>query len=387
MLDPINDDPAEVLKELGRRMQVIDLHLVGLMAQRLSIAHRVGYAKRRQASTDKPLGADIYREDIELSRLEEVRAEAIRLGMSPEFAAGMLYAMIGESCKRQMIQREQKDFSYGNVDYAQLKENLVLLAEAAASNFDDSYTSGHPATQAYMDFETRVIRGQIEDTEHQSAALDLGCCTGRTTFLLAEHFDRVVGVDISRPMILRTGEKAKAAGITNLELNAVDMEDRLFWLDHADSSFDFVTMTLGTASDVRDISGVLAQIERVLKPHGRFVLSFYNSDALHLQAGFFPWPSSLAAVVDPSRHCLDVWVGGKSYSVYAKAESIDGIDRLMRRRLSSTNIYTHPTMAALLPREVMIDEHARKVIEVADRQRAESGADDGAYILVTGRKS
>lgn len=387
MLDPLRDDPAEVLKDLGGRLRAIDLHMVGLIAARLKLAQQVGYAKKRQATENKPLGADIYREDIEAKRLQEVHDEATRLGINPFFAVATLYSLIGESCKQQMIQREQGNFSYGEVDYEQLKLNAIALSEAAATTYDERYTEAHPATAAYLEFEAEIIEAEIAELTNTGLALDLGCYTGQTSLQLASYFDRVIATEMSEQMIERARVKAEKSGVNTIDWRCVDIEDEATWSAIESSSVDFVAMTLGSASDVRAIEYVLGQIERTLVPRGRFVLSFYNTEALHLQAGFSPWPSSLAAVIDSTRQCLDVWVDGKSYSIYARSNTVEEIDSLLRRKLSSTSIYTHPTMAALLPREVMIDDTARAAIVADDRKRALTGAGDGAYILVAGRKS
>lgn len=367
-------------------MLVIDLHMVGLMAKRMNIARRVGFAKHRQATPGKPLGADIYREEIEVKRLADVRAEAERLGVYPEFAVAMLYMLIGESCKRQMIQREEGDFEYGEVEYEQLKKNLIALTGLVAETYDDGYTIAHPATAAYLEFEEEVILEEIAETPNTGRALDIGCSTGRTSLLLADHFEHVTGVDISAEMLVQATENATAQGVDNVTFSQGDVEQEEVWRSIEDGSVDFVTMGMGTASDVKELRKVLGEIERVLPSEGRCVLSFYNAEALHVQAGFFPWPNTLAAVVDPSRHCLDVWAKGKTYSVYARAYTPVEIDGLWRRRMQSTVRYSHPTFAAMLPREMLFEDSTRTAIMELDRERARSSGNDGAYILAVGRK-
>ncbi len=66
-------------------------------------------------------------------------------------------------------------------------------------------------------------------------ALDFGCGVGRLTQALAEHFDRVVGVDIARSMIERAREFDTHGGRVRYVVNtASDL-----W-DFGDASFDFV---------------------------------------------------------------------------------------------------------------------------------------------------
>jgi len=385
-LDPLSDDPALVLQEIGTDLQVTDLHLVGILAKRLKLAHQVGFAKYRQASPEKPLGANIYRKDIEQKRLDEVRAEAERLGIDPNFAVALVSSIINESCKQQMIQRENGDFSYGEVNYDQLRRNLLELTGLVASEYDGGYDNAYPATHAYIDFEDEVLGEQIAAAPGKHQGLDLGCATGQMSFRLADHFEQVTAVDISPAMVAELDRKAKANGCSNVATLTGDIEDAEVWGAIPDSSVDIVTMGLGTASDVKSIRQVLGQIERVLVPQGRFLLSFYNAEALMYKVGYFPWPESLAAVVDPTRHCLDVQFGDRTYSVYARPYTLDELEALFGRHLNVDQQYAHPTFAAILPHEMLAAAEANTLICELDRNRARSEVSDGAYIITTGTK-
>jgi ubiquinone/menaquinone biosynthesis C-methylase UbiE/chorismate mutase len=386
-LDPLNDDPLLVLKEIGDDLQVTDLHFVGLLAKRLLLAYQVGFAKHRMVSPDKPLGANIYRKEMEEKRLGEVRDEAIRLGIDPTFAVGLVSAIINESCKRQMIQREDEDFSYGEVDYQQLRGNLLELTSLVAKEYDGGYDKAYPATHAYLEFETEVLGEQMVAAPGKRKALDLGCATGQMSFKLAAHFQEVVAVDISPAMLTELGKKAETKGVTNVDTLIGDVEEAEVWEHIPDNSIDIVTMGMGTASDIRSIRQVIGEIERVLVPQGRFLLSFYNADALLYKVGYFPWPESLAAVVDPTRHCLDVQFRDKTYSVYARPYTYDELEQLFTRHLQVVQRYTYPTFAAILPHEMLFAEEARTLVTELDRNRARlEGSDDGAYIITTGTK-
>jgi len=385
-LDPLNDDPLSVLKEIGVDLKVTDLHFVGILAKRLKLAGQVGYAKHRLATPEQPLGANIYRKDIEQKRLDEVRAEAIRLGIDPNFAVALVSSIINESCKQQMIQRENEDFSYGEVNYDQLRRNLLELTGLVAGEYDGGYDAAYPATHAYLDFENEVLDEQMAAAPRKQQGLDLGCATGQMSFQLAEHFKQVTAVDISPAMVAELDRKAKVNGCSNVATLPGDIEEAKVWDAIPDSSVDLVTMGLGTASDVKSIRQVLGQIERVLVPQGRFLLSFYNAEALMYKVGYFPWPESLAAVVDPTRHCLDVQFRDRTYSVYARPYTLDELEALFSRRLNVDHLYAHPTFAAILPHEMLAATEANTLISELDRNRARSEVSDGAYIITTGTK-
>lgn len=385
-VDLTKDDPAEALIELGRRLHVTDMHLVGLIAQRIHLARMVEYAKGRQATPEKPLGADIFRAEIETKRLAEVRQAAESFGINPELAVALLYFLIGDSCKAQMIQRESGGSDYDQVGYDQLKANLIALTDAVATTYDKRYASGYPATEDYLAYELEVVAREIEAVDGRGLALDLGCGTGRLARALSEHFDEVIGIDLSAPMVDEAAKQAYAKHITNIGYRCNDLEDPGAWESIQDGSVDFVTMGFGAASDIKEIGFVIRQIKRVLKSGGRCVLSFYNAGALVYQGEFFPWPDSLAAVVDLSRHCLDVHHGTKTYALYARAYTWDEVDTLFGRGLAVAHQQSYPAFAPVMPREILRNPVMREAIGQLDRERALSH-EDGAYILATGRRT
>lgn len=99
-------------------------------------------------------------------------------------------------------------------------------------------------------------------------ALDFGCGAGRLSVALGPYFERVVGVDISAPMVAVAQELA--AGVPNCRFLVNDQPHlRTF----GDASFDFVftTIVLQHLSDRAAIRGYLAEFPRILRPGGLLV--------------------------------------------------------------------------------------------------------------------
>ena len=385
MHDPLHDSPADVLRVLGSRLQVVDHHLVGVIRARQALARQVGYTKRRDVDEDHPFGQPISRPDIEAKRIESICQVAEAQGVNPHLMAGILYFLITESCKEQMIQFQAGDFGYGEVDYDTLKSNLIALADEISAKYHEHLLQ-FPATQSYLSFEQEVLKAQVKQLDESACALDLGCGIGGLTFPLSLMFDRVVAVDISMGMIEQVRAKMELNGVGNVEPVCADIEGHECpWGEIEDNSVDFVAMGLGMASCIKDVRRVMNQIERVLAPGGRFILSFYNTDAL-LYRWFSPWANSLAAVIDVGRHCLDVERGGRILSVYAKPYTIDEVEELIGRRMQVTSLYAHPTFASILPREMLQDEGVGEAVAKLDLERAHSSESDGAYIIAVGRK-
>ncbi|HEV3228685.1 MAG TPA: class I SAM-dependent methyltransferase [Solirubrobacteraceae bacterium] len=101
--------------------------------------------------------------------------------------------------------------------------------------------------------------------ERRGPALDFGCGVGRQARVLAEHFDEVVGVDISEEMI-RLARRLNE-GIEGLRFCVNASADLRAMQGEA---FDFVysQLVLQHLPDERTILGYVAEMLRVLRPGG-----------------------------------------------------------------------------------------------------------------------
>jgi SAM-dependent methyltransferase len=145
-----------------------------------------------------------------------------------------------------------------------------------------------------------------------------------------------------------------------------------------------VMMNLGTASDIPNFDQLLQEILRVLIPGGRFMLSFYNREALVYRWELLPWDAGLAARIDLRRDCLDVHTEEGMVSVYARAYTVAEVTNALRETFD-LNIITYPTISAILPNEVFTGQaEMEALITQIDQSLVESGM--GAYIIATGQK-
>ncbi|MEN9614452.1 MAG: hypothetical protein RLZZ347_759 [Candidatus Parcubacteria bacterium] len=369
------------LKELGKRLKKIDMLILALLKRRMDLALQVGAFKIKEKQT-------IFRSDVEDSRLAEFREWAIAHKMNPHFAEAIFYLIIGESCKQQMIQLQASvgipatEVATEEDDYRVLRENLLLLAAEESKTYNDSYATAFFATRTYLDFEIEIIKAEIAKLSNTDVALDLGCATGTLTRILAGHFKKVVGYDISPEMIAVARSKEHTAASLDLSFEVVDIENGL---PNQDNSVSFVAMSLGTASDIRNIQTVILEIKRVLKPGGRFLCSFYNREALLYRWDFMPWPVALAAEINPHKNCLDVHYDDKVLSVYARPYSVEEVRQVFSGALDISSVLTYPTLSPILPNDLFENQpEVQTAVAKIERTLLESGT--GAYILVTGEK-
>lgn len=366
------------LEELGSRLRKVDKHLVSLLSQRMKLAGQVEEYKRAH---NQPL----LRFEIEDKRLAGIREWAEHAGINPNFASSILYFIIREACAVEIDQLQDSkkhDIDPDNEEewFWHLKHGLLRLTEQIAPVYDNQCESGFFATRSYINFEKNILERELAMLGNNDVALDLGCATGRMSIRLANAFEKIIGYDISPAMIEQAEIKARAQ---NLHKTAFRVEDLENGIPQLENSVSLVVMNLGTASDIRNIEFLLKEIKRVLKPKGRFFLSFYNSQALFYR-WFIPWPVSLMAEINLVKNCLDVRFEGKIYSVYARPYTIEEVKELMPKGLSIASTLTYPTIGAILPNEFFEEEIARTSIEEIDYQL--TGLNSGAYILVSGVK-
>ena len=291
------------------------------------------------------------------------------------------------------------------------REELLRLTKAVAPHYDEGYTREFFGTKVYLRFEKGELGRLVADIEDHQLALDLGCATGAKSVMLSESFKRVVGYDISPDMIEKANARLEREN-GNAERITFEVADLEEGIPQDDASVSLVLMNLGTGSDIRNVDKLLVETQRVLRPGGAFLFSFYNAGSLLAKLGFLPWPTSLAAMVDPDKQCLEVHFRQEVFLIYARPYTVDEVKQLFTASgLTIREIFTHPTISAILPEDILATEtfksygdlvEARRyhqaIMEVDDNQSARGALariDEelarspqhlGAYILVTGVK-
>lgn len=110
----------------------------------------------------------------------------------------------------------------------------------------------------------------VDEGLARGRALEIGCGVGRTVTALAEHFERVDGIDIAPTMIERAREHHPPA---NVGL-AVTLGDGT--LDYGNGQLDFVFshLVLKHVPEEAVVARYLSETARVLRPGGRALLQF-----------------------------------------------------------------------------------------------------------------
>jgi SAM-dependent methyltransferase len=123
------------------------------------------------------------------------------------------------------------------------------------------------------------------------SAIDVGCGCGATALLLAQRVrpaGRVLGIDLSAPMLARARERVAASGLENVRLEQADAQTFAF----APASADLVYSRFGVMF-FADPVAAFANLRRALRPGGRLVFVCWRSLADN------PWVSEPMAVLAP----------------------------------------------------------------------------------------
>lgn len=136
-----------------------------------------------------------------------------------------------------------------------------------ATGYDQSI-----ANSALSRYDTQVL---LEQFPTPGRLIDLGCGTGRHALEFATRGFDVLGVDLSREMLLQLQAKSRVAGVdvATLRANLCDLDSL------PDGSFDHAILmyaTLGMIPAAADRARVLDHTRRLLKPGGRFALHVHN---------------------------------------------------------------------------------------------------------------
>jgi len=134
----------------------------------------------------------------------------------------------------------------------------------------------------------------MPDVQPHHQVLDLACGTGDITFLVANQLDNrgtATGVDITPEMVERARRK------TSHEMRVHFETGDICQLSFPDISFDRITAGYGVRN-VPDISRLLGEVFRLLKPGGRFLsLDFGKPEGRLYRRGYLAYLSATGSAL------------------------------------------------------------------------------------------
>lgn len=297
------------------------------------------------------------------------------------------------------------DYSvYVNHVAGQIVERLkklfhLVLSEIAAPIYDEHYPEGRVATRAMVEFEEAKLRdllARMKSEERDAVGLDIGCGTGRYSFLMARTLNEVYAYDFSPRMIDVANRLKRERGDTRISFAVNDVEyEQLADEDRFYGRVDLVLASSGMGSFVEDTVRMLRRFQDWLKPGGYVFLSFYNENSLALKLEPNWRDSALAANLDPDHGTLRVELpGGANFSVFCRPYN-EGTKGEINKLFHIDTIYTYPTTMALMPNSFLRDDLARTLFGEIDDLLADNATlrpfpqlrrNYGHYVLVVAHK-
>ncbi|MDC7121646.1 class I SAM-dependent methyltransferase [Cellulomonas fimi] len=148
--------------------------------------------------------------------------------------------------------------AYGRDDpyFGVLSDPRFHRGSLTADAMDDFFASGDRHVATVLKSVNELSGGQPST----GRALDFGCGVGRVLIPLAEHYERVTGVDVSASMLTEAAENCARAGVRNVDFVLSDGEGLPF-----DDSYDLVHSTMvlqhiRTRRGLQIIDGLLARL-------------------------------------------------------------------------------------------------------------------------------
>jgi ubiquinone/menaquinone biosynthesis C-methylase UbiE len=139
-----------------------------------------------------------------------------------------------------------------------------------------------------------------------SAVLDAGCGSGTNTLRLASAGFNVSGIDLSEFALDKAKERVAQAGLT-ADFFAGDLTKMPF----EDGSFDAV-FCIGVLMHIPTFQDALGELNRVLKPGGKLVISETNQNSIEQLAYRVYWKTLSSRDLKVERHPYGVEVWSKT---------------------------------------------------------------------------
>ena len=272
----------------------------------------------------------------------------------------------------------------------------IVLSEIAAPTYDDEYgKDANIGTKSIMEFEEKVLNSEIRtylknnNLKKGSIAIDVGCGTGRHSFVIANLFEKIYGFDFSPGMIKRANKIKKENKIENITFSVADLEyEDIYYENEFKGKVDFIIASFGMGSFIEDTARIFRRYNEWLKPGGKILLSFYNENSIILKITPNWRDTSLAGHIDTENNTLQVKLSEDIiFQIYCKPFSLN-IKSMAEAVFDIDKIYTYPTTMALLPNSLLKNKTAFNIFSRIDEKIANDPEyNSGHYVLLTAIKN
>ncbi len=161
-------------------------------------------------------------------------------------------------------------------------QTRIVEARSSQEQFDRQATLYAKST-VHRSGPSLPVLIEYADPKPGERALDVATGTGNAAFAIAERGAAVVGVDVSKGMLEQARRRAQEEG-----RDVLFQEGAAEALPFPAGSFDLV-VARHAPHHFRDVARFLAEVRRVLRPGGRFVMADGISPNAAIHDGFNHW--------------------------------------------------------------------------------------------------
>ncbi|MFC1962388.1 class I SAM-dependent methyltransferase [Chloroflexota bacterium] len=151
------------------------------------------------------------------------------------------------------------------------KMNEEFGERKARGYVDAKFYPGHPV--GLKNFLREKMLLHMLNASKADKVLDVGCASGRQSFLIAEKRAEVTGIDISNNFVKQATSSVKKYGANNISFMVADIESLPFPPDHFDK-----ILCAEILEHVLNLDDAMNQLLGVLKPGGLLVISVPNEN-------------------------------------------------------------------------------------------------------------
>ncbi len=269
----------------------------------------------------------------------------------------------------------------------------MILSEIAAPLYDKEYGRDNLATQATMRFEETLLKNLCEKikTERGGSGLtivDVGCGSGRHSFLVRNYASSISAFDISSRMIIEAKEKKKEIRDRKLRFSVADFEYETIVDEHSyTGSVDLIIASFGMGSFIENTDRMIQRFFRWLRPGGYLFISFYNEESI-LNKYEPPWrDTSLSANIDAQSKTLHVTLPtGQAFQIFCNPFT-SPVQKILSNYLQVEELHSFPTMMSILPNSVLSEQTIHDIVHSNDIEISKSdGRPIGHYISAIARR-
>jgi len=162
---------------------------------------------------------------------------------------------------------------------------------------------------------------------NKNSLLDIGCGTANHSIILSEYFGKIVGVDLSEPMLNEAKKKIDSLKISNIELTNLE-------LCKIDGTFDTVISMFNVVNHIQnleDLSMFFEDVKNKLNEDGIFIFDCWNGTACRMEIPTeyhkkfvnYDW-YTLELETNTTSNLFDAWsLVETNVNVYSEGDKVD----------------------------------------------------------------